>query len=509
MTSAAVTLDDSDLTLPQLDALWDRPLTVQLAPAARERLRAGRAVVERLLADGRAYYGINTGFGALASTRIPPDSLDRLQENLILSHAVGVGEPVPDAIVRWMMLFKIHALAKGHSGVREQTVDALAAMLSADVLPVIPSQGSLGASGDLAPLAHMVLAMMGLGEIRHGGRLRPAAEGLAIAGVKPVRLAAKEGLALINGTQFMTAHGAALLVRARRLCRHADVIAACSLEGLRGSIKPFDERLHRLRPFPGAVAVAANVRRLMAGSEILLSHADCPRVQDPYSLRCVPQVHGACRDALAHAEAMIVTDINSVTDNPVLFDDGTVISGGHFHGEPDALALDYAAMAIAELASIAERRVYLLLSGHDGLPALLMRGTGVNSGFMLPQYTAAALVAENKVLCHPACVDSIPTSLGQEDHVSMGATSAVKAMRVLDNAETVAAVELMTAAQAMDYRAPLRPGVGPAAAHAEIRTEIPHAEGDRLFGRDIAAGLSLLRSGRVLRAAGSAAGELQ
>jgi histidine ammonia-lyase len=325
-----------------------------------------------------------------------------------------------------------------------------------------------------------VLAMMGLGEVRRAGRTLPAAEGLASAGVPPAKLAAKEGLALINGTQFMTAHGAALLVRARRLAKHADIIAACSLEGLRGSIRPFDERVHKLRPYPGSIAVAGNVRRMMAGSEILKSHEHCGRVQDPYSLRCVPQVHGACRDALAHAGMMILTDINSVTDNPLLFDDGDVISGGNFHGEPDALALDYAAIALAELASISERRTYLLLSGHDGLPMLLMRTTGVNSGFMLPQYTSAALVSENKVLCHPASVDSIPTSLGQEDHVSMGATAAVKAMTVLENAETVAAIELMCAAQAMDYRMPILPGVGPRAAHADVRREVSHTEADRL-----------------------------
>ncbi|MCP4589261.1 MAG: histidine ammonia-lyase, partial [bacterium] len=399
-------------------------------------------------------------------------------------------------------------LCLGASGVKTATVAGLVGLLNADILPVIPTQGSLGASGDLAPLAHMVSPLLGRGKVNCAGRVEAARPVLERHGLSPIKLGPKEGLALINGTQFMSAYAVGLLVRMRRLLKHADAISAMSVEAIRGSMQPFASRLHQLRPHAGAIAVAENLRRLLVDSEIQESHAGCERVQDPYSIRCVPQVHGASRDAAEHARGIVETEVNSVTDNPVIIDEQTVISGGNFHGQSLALALDYLSIAVAELGSISERRVYLLLSGPDGLPALLMKDTGVNSGFMLPQYTAAALVSENKTLAHPASVDSIPTSLGQEDHVSMGATAAVKAWRIMDNVETVLAIEQMCAAQALDFRDPLRPGRGVAAAHQAIREVITYAERDRSFGEDIEESLALLRSQSVIRSVEEAVGEL-
>jgi histidine ammonia-lyase len=504
-----VRLDGEPIRLDWLDTAYEHPLRVEIDDRVWQRVDASRAAVETIVQRGEIVYGVNTGFGTLCRQRIDGSQLGELQENLILSHAVGVGPPAPPAIVRWMMLFKIQALGYGLSGVTRCPVEALRRMLSADVLPEVPTQGSLGASGDLAPLAAMVLPLLGRGFVQRGTERVPLTEGLALAGVEPIRLEAKEGLALINGTQFMSAYGAALVVRARRLLKHADIIAAASLDGAFGSFHPFEDRLHRVRPHPGAIDTALNIRKVVQGSRMNEAHQGCDRVQDPYSLRCVPQVHGASRDAVRHVERVVETEINSVTDNPVIFDADNVISGGNFHGQPLALALDYLAVAMAELANISERRIYLLLSGITGLPSLLMQDTGLNSGFMLPQYTAAALVSENKILASPASVDSIPTSLGQEDHVSMGATAAVKAWRVLDNVETVLAVEQMCAAQALDFRAPLASGAGVQAALAEIRRDISFADHDRLFGDDIQTSLALLRSQRILRAVEHAVGPLQ
>ncbi len=518
MTPLDLRLGDAELTLAQLDALHGHPLRVEVSADALERVRRGRRSVDQLTATDAPVYGINTGFGHLKNKRIARAQLDQLQENLIISHAVGVGPPVPPGIVRWMLLIKLHMLLAGHSGVRPELVQRLAAWLNADLLPVVPTRGSLGASGDLAPLAHLVLPLLGRGEMwraRDGHASAPAAsadasferipalEAQQALGLQPLRLAAKEGLALINGTQFMAAYAANIGVRARRLADLADLFACISLEGLRGSVRPMDARLHELRPHPGARQVAANIRRHMADSEILKSHEHCDRVQDPYSLRCVPQVHGAFRDALEHFCTVVQCELNSVTDNPILFTDAQgaaeAISGGNFHGAPLALVLDYIAIALTDLASISERRIYLLLSGLDGLPTLLMPDTGLNSGFMLPQYTAAALVNECKVLATPAAVDTIPTSLGQEDHVSMGATSALKAYEILDRVETVLAIELMCAAQAIDFRAPLRPGAGPWAAHEIVRRHITHADHDRQYGEDIHTALRLVREDESLR----------
>ncbi|MEQ9103212.1 MAG: histidine ammonia-lyase [Rhodothermales bacterium] len=486
--------------------------------ANAERVDASRRVLEDVVAGGEPTYGVNTGFGKLASTRVPDDRLGDLQRNLLLSHAVGVGAPVPREIARLMLQLKIVALGQGYSGVSRATFDRLLLFAERDLVPAVPTRGSVGASGDLAPLAHMALPLIGYGAFTlPDGTERPAAEVLAEEGLEPIALQAKDGLALINGTQFMAAYAAFILHRATRLVRTADILGAMSLEALQGSATPFDARIHAVRPHPGQVTVAKNVRLLLQESEILESHRNCGKVQDPYSLRCIPQVHGASRDALSHAVNVVETEINSVTDNPLVFPGGgegveggrgSVLSGGNFHGQPLALVLDYAAIAIAELASISERRTYLLLEGHDGLPRLLMRETGLNSGFMIPQYTSAALVSENKVLCHPASVDSIPTSLGQEDHVSMGSVGALKLWQVLENVEHVLAIELLTAAQALDYRAPLRPGRGVEVAHRYVRTVVPHREADYLFQDDMRPCVELVRTSALQQAVEAEVGGL-
>jgi len=477
----------------------------------RGPLRRARAVVDRIVAGGDAHYGINTGFGALATKRIDDSELEKLQQNLLLSHAVGLGPLVPKPISRLMLALKVHALGLGHSGVSEPVFLALLEFADRDLVPAVPSKGSLGASGDLAPLAHLALPLLGKGEFwnEDGTATVDAKQVLADQGLAPVALAPKDGLALINGTQLMLAYAAYVMHRAHTLLRNVDVLASLSLEALRGSIQPFDPRIQRVRPHPGQAAVADNVRSMMRDSEILESHRDCGRVQDPYSLRCVPQVHGASRDALAYVSDVVERELASVTDNPLVFEDGSVISGGNFHGQPLALSLDHAALALAELASISERRIYLLLTGHDGLPELLINDTGVNSGFMVPQYTAAALVSQNKILCHPASVDSIPSCLGQEDHVSMGGIAALKCLEVLENVEQVLAIEALTASQALDYRKPLRPGRGVEAAHAALRKAVPHKEVDALFGEDIETCVQLLRAGSVLANVEGAVGELR
>ncbi len=470
-----------------------------------------RKIVEAALLDGKAHYGINTGFGVLANKRISSDELTTLQQNILLSHACGVGDPVPVEITRLMLQLKIHSLSLGYSGVSERTFVQLLALEQHDVLPWIPSRGSVGASGDLAPLAHMCLPLIGRGEVWDKNRTArvAAAQALEARGIEPIELQAKDGLALINGTQLMSAYGAFVLERTLFLQREADLLAAMSLEALQGSAVPFDARIHAIRPHPGQQVVASNIRKLLEGSEILASHRDCGKVQDPYSLRCVPQVHGASRDALDNARACLETELNSVTDNPLVFEQGAILSGGNFHGQPLALAMDFSAIALAELANISERRTYLLLEGHDGLPKLLMHDTGVNSGFMIPQYTAAALVSENKILCHPASVDSIPTSLGQEDHVSMGSISAFKLLSVLRNVEWVLAVELLTSAQALDFRGSLSPGYGVALAHQALRAEITHADRDYEVRNDLDQCVEMLRSGTLLQAVENELGPLK
>ena len=494
--------------LDQLYADLDKSMS-QLRQQHR-RVQQSRKIVEEALLDGEAHYGINTGFGVLANKRITSEDLTTLQRNILLSHACGVGDPVPPEITRLMLQLKIHSLSLGYSGVSEQTFEQLLRLEEHNVLPWIPSRGSVGASGDLAPLAHMCLPVIGRGEVWDqslSARI-PANQILAEKGIEPISLQAKDGLALINGTQMMAAYGAFVLERTLNLQREADLLAAMSLEALQGSAVPFDERIHAIRPHHGQQVVASNIRKLLEGSEIMASHRDCGKVQDPYSLRCVPQVHGASRDALDYSRRCIETELNSVTDNPLVFEQGDILSGGNFHGQPLALAMDFAAIALAELASISERRTYLLLEGHDGLPKLLMRDTGVNSGFMIPQYTAAALVSENKVLCHPASVDSIPTSLGQEDHVSMGSISAFKLLMVLRNVERVLAVELLTSAQALDFRDGFSPGYGVALAHQALRREITHADKDYEVRNDLDQCAEILRSGSLLNSVETELGPL-
>lgn len=457
-------------------------------------VRKSRGVVEKALDDGRTSYGINTGFGAMARQKIGSDALKQLQRNLILSHSVGTGDPIPKDISRLMMQLKVHALGIGNSGISEGTFQRLLYFLDHDMIPVIPEKGSVGASGDLAPLAHMALPLLGLGEFwdETGTKPLPAKSCLDNHKIKPIDLQAKDGLSLINGTQLMSAYGAFILEKSLHLLKMADLIGAMSLEALQGSITPFDERIHKLRPHNGQKISAENIRTLLVESEILESHRHCGKVQDPYSLRCIPQVHGASRDAIAHSITTVETEINSVTDNPLVFENGDILSGGNFHGQPLALVLDYSKIALAELASISERRTYLLLEGHDGLPKLLMEKTGINSGFMIPQYTSAALVSENKVLAHPSSVDSIPTSMGQEDHVSMGSISALHLYQIYKNVEQVLAIELFTAAQALDFRKPLKPGKGVEIAHKYVRNEIPHATEDHYFKDDISKAVDLI-----------------
>ncbi|MFW6348198.1 MAG: histidine ammonia-lyase [Cyclonatronaceae bacterium] len=504
---------DSCLQSIRLHRLYD-DLAARLNELREEspRVAASRRMVEVALSDGRAYYGINTGFGGLASKRIPDTDLAQLQQNLLLSHAVGVGDPVPKAITRLMLQLKIHALGQGYSGVSEATFQLLLAFAEHDLIPVVPSKGSLGASGDLAPLAHLALPLIGYGHFwdEYEEKQLPAAEVLQQYDLQPVALQAKDGLSLINGTQLMSAYGAFILEKSIHLLKTADILATTSLEALQGSITPFDARIQQLRRHPGQKAVAENIRRMLSDSQILESHRNCGKVQDPYSLRCVPQVHGASRDALNHARQVIETELNSVNDNPLVFENGDIVSGGNFHGQPLALALDYAAIALAEIGSIAERRIYLLLEGHDGLPKLLMQDTGINSGFMIPQYTAAALVSENKVLCHPASVDSIPSSLGQEDHVSMGSISATKLLQVFRNVEHILSIELLAAAQALDYRKPLRPGRGVEIFHEYVRRHIPHAEQDIYFKTYMEESLRLIQqdSAAYLHQIGETVGEL-
>ncbi|MBM4359523.1 MAG: histidine ammonia-lyase [Deltaproteobacteria bacterium] len=513
-------------TLFGIEELWQVAVEhrrVALPEASRAAVTRSRAPVDAIVAagdDAPAVYGINTGFGALAETRIGVGDIARLQRNLIRSHACGVGPDLPDSAVRAMMLLRAQVVALGHSGVRAECVDRLVAMLNVGVHPRIPSQGSVGASGDLAPLAHLTLALIGEGEARLGGALLPAAEALARAGIAPLVLEAKEGLALINGTQYMTALGALAVRRALELCTVADVAGAVSIEALKGSARPFDARLMRVRPHPGQATVATNMRALLTDSAIMASHVDCEKVQDPYSLRCIPQVHGASRDALEYARTVLEREIVSVTDNPTVFLDGDpaaqdapgaeVVSGGNFHGQPVALALDLAAIAVAELANISERRVEQLVnpSLSTGLSPFLAPQSGLCSGFMIAQVASAALVSENKVLCHPASIDSIPSSANREDHVSMGSISARKLTQVVDNVTTSLAIEWLAAAQGLDQRAPLRPSRAVEAAHATLRAHVPTLTDDRPLYRDFATAVGLIESGELRRAVELVVGKL-
>ena len=510
-TAIALTGDDLGV-----DHVWQVAVggaRAELSDSAREKMRAARdVVIAAAHGDSEHTYGINTGFGRFVSKAIPEELTQELQLRLLRSHACGVGEPYPDEIVRAAMLLRANALAKGCSGARVETVELLVECLNRGVLPVVPSRGSVGASGDLAPLAHLALPLVGEGEAWVEGERVGGAEALARVGLEPAELRAKEGLSLVNGTQFMAAFGALGLVRARRLGRAADLACALTLEALQGSRTSFLPGIHELRGLKGQRDSAANVMRLLEDSAIIEAHRWCDKVQDAYSLRCAPQVHGAARDLLDYVAYTVGAELNAATDNPlVLVDEGQLVSNGNFHGQPVAFALDALAMAVAELANISERRVERLVNPalSDGLPPFLTQDGGLNSGFMIPQYVAAALVSENKVLAHPASVDSIPTSAGQEDHVSMGNTSGLKAWQVLANSERALAIELLAGAQGVEFLAPLEPGVGVRAVRAAVRELSPRLQDDRPLAGDIERVAVAIRDGSLVAAAEGEVGELR
>lgn len=441
--------------------------------------------VQEIVATNKTVYGINTGFGVLANKPVSEEDTRILQHKILQSHSVGVGEPIETEIAKLMLITKVHALAQGYSGAQLVTLQRILWHIEQDVIPVVPEKGSVGASGDLAPLAHLFLPLIGLGEVFYKGARYRSPDILQQFGLAPIQLGPKEGLALINGTQFILSFAVKAVQRMHYCLEAADIIGAMSLEALTGTKAPFDERLHRLRPFAGNELVAQRLRLLLHQSDIMQSHVDCGRVQDPYSLRCMPQVHGASRNAWLHLKQLTETELNSVTDNPIILSADDTISGGNFHGQPLALPLDYACIAAAEAGNISDRRCYLLLEGKWGLPMLLMKNVGLNSGFMIPQYTTAALVTENKTLCFPASADSIPTSLGQEDHVSMGSISGRKLNQVLDNLEFILAIELLSACQAIEFRRPLKSSEILESAHDYVRQFVSFAEEDRIFAEDI------------------------
>ncbi|MCP3982261.1 MAG: histidine ammonia-lyase [bacterium] len=505
-----VKIDGSTMTLAHVEAIADGG-SCGLTPGARRRVRESRAVVDRAVASGEQVYGINTGFGHLADVPIENDRLDQLQLNLVRSHAAGVGDPLGSREVRAVLALRANCLCRGHSGLRIETVQRLIELLQHDILPVVPEQGSVGACGDLAPLAHIALALIGEGDVYQGGKRASASRALKRAGLAPLRLGPKEGLALINGTQVMSAIGILALLAAERLALLADVIGAMTLEALKGSHKPFAAAVQAARPQPGQRAAAANVRRILRGSEVVRSHATCGRVQDAYALRCMPQVHGAVRDALRYVRGVLEVEVNSSTDNPMIFPESdSLISAGNFHGHPVSVALDHLGTAVCSLATISERRIDRLVNPSvSGLPAFLAHDPGLHSGFMMAHVTAAALVSENKILAHPASVDSIPTSAGKEDHVSMGTHAARKAASIVRHVTTVLAVELLCAGQALDLLRPLRAGRGVEAARRELRRHVPHLDGDRRLAPDIDAAAEVIRGGGLRRAVERATGSLR
>ncbi len=467
---------------------------------ATEKVLVSWREVRKIVENHHPVYGINTGFGPLCDTRISDEDTSLLQTNLLKSHSVGVGDPIPQEIAKLMLITKVHALARGYSGVSIQTLERIVWHIEHHIIPVVPEKGSVGASGDLAPLAHLFLPLIGLGEVFANGGRFATADVLAAHGVAPITLGPKEGLGLINGTQFILAFAVKAVQRLKDALDMADIIGAMSLEGLMGSARPFDPRLHELRPYAGNQYVAKRLHLLLEDSKICQSHVNCDRVQDPYSLRCMPQVHGASRNAWLHLKEMTEIELNSVTDNPIVFNADDTISGGNFHGQPMALPLDYATIAAAELGNIADRRCYLMSEGRYGLPKLLTNNAGLHSGLMIPQYTTAALVTENKTFCFPASADSVPTSLGQEDHVSMGSISGRKLHKVIDNLEYIQAIELLYAAQAMDFRRPLQSTPIVEACHALVREKVPFIDDDRVFADDIKQLHQLVTNGTLLAA---------
>jgi len=476
---------EDHLTTDLAIGLSRRTVSGTLSKHTRSVIQKSQQHVNQIVAENKTVYGINTGFGILASTKISEEDTRILQHKILQSHSVGVGEAVPEDIAKLMLITKVHSLAKGFSGIQLSTIERILWFIENDVIPVVPIKGSVGASGDLAPLAHLFLPLIGLGEVTLKGTRFKSQEALGKFDLTPIQLGPKEGLALINGTQFILSYAVKGVQRLNNCLEAADIIGAMSLEALTGTKAPFDDRLHELRPYSGNKLVAQRLRLLLKDSAIMQSHVDCGRVQDPYSLRCMPQVHGASRNAWLHLKQLTEVELNSVTDNPIIFSADDTISGGNFHGQPLALPLDYACFAAAEVGNISDRRCYLLLEGKWGLPMLLMKDVGLNSGFMIPQYTTAALVTENKTLCFPSSADSIPTSLGQEDHVSMGSISGRKLNQVLDNLEYILAIELLTACQAIEFRRPLKSSEVLEFAHGYVRQYVGFAEEDRIFADDI------------------------
>ncbi|MGZ8554490.1 MAG: histidine ammonia-lyase [Chitinophagaceae bacterium] len=473
------------LTISKTIAIASRKIKGVLNDQAIQKIKVSQQHVAAIVANNKTVYGVNTGFGILANTPISEEDTATLQYKILQSHSVGVGDAIPVEVAKIMLITKVQALAQGFSGVQLETLERILWHIENDVIPVVPEKGSVGASGDLAPLAHLFLPLIGLGECYYKGERKNTTAIFQKENIKPVQLGPKEGLALINGTQFILAFAVKAVQRLHNCLEAADIIGAMTLESLTGTNAPFDERLHQLRPFAGNKLVAQRLRILLHNSAIMQSHIDCGRVQDPYSLRCMPQVHGASRNAWLHLKELTQIELNAVTDNPIIFSEHDTISGGNFHGQPLALPLDYACFAAAEIGNISDRRCYLLLEGKWGLPMLLMKNVGLNSGFMIPQYTTAALVTENKTLCFPASADSIPTSSGQEDHVSMGSISGRKLNKVLDNLEFILAIELLTASQAIEFRRPHKSSEILEFAHGYVRNHVGFAEEDRIFADDI------------------------
>lgn len=505
-----ISIDGNSLTIKDVVAVSRKYERVELAAGAVDKIIKSRKFVEKILKENKTVYGINTGFGELANTFISAEDSAKLQENLIRSHSVGVGDPLPEDVVRGMMLLRANALAKGYSGVRKELIEFLTELLNKRIYPYIPAQGSVGASGDLAPLAHLALVITGEGECLDQGKRRPGAQVLKENGLTPKKLLAKEGLALINGTQVMAAIACLVIEDAGLLLKNAQVAGSMSLEALKGTARAFDEKVHALRPHPGQVRIAANIRRLIAGSEIIASHINCEKVQDAYTLRCMAQVLGPIADTIEYAANVLTVEINSATDNPLIFpEEEEVISGGNFHGEPLAFIMDYMCIALSEIASISERTIDRMVNPHvSGLPPFLSRKSGLNSGFMIAQYTAAALVSENKVLAHPSSVDSIPTSAGQEDHVSMGLIAARNAADIVKNVQQVMAVEMLCAAQGIDFHE-YAPGVGTKAAYDVIREHVDPLDEDRILYKDMAKVRELVVSGAIVSAVEGFVGKLK
>ena len=506
-------IDGRSLTLDKIETFLNTSLAIALSTEAKKRITKARRLIDKWVKNDEVIYGVTTGFGEFANIKISHNEIEQLQENLIVSHSAGVGDNLPPYIVKIMMLLRVNALARGHSGIRLSTLELLISMINNNIIPVIPSQGSVGSSGDLAPLSHLVLAMIGKGNVQIYKNVMKddpakikvvdAKTALKKFGLTPVKLAAKEGLALINGTQMMTAFGAYICIHAKQLIKNADIAAALTHEALRATDKAYDLRLHQLRPFPGQITTARNMLALIKNSEIRKSHfANDPRVQDSYSIRCIPQIHGASRDTIDFVSSRIEIELNSVNDNPLIFpDEGDHLEGGNFHGQPVALSMDFLAIALSELANVSERRIERTINGSlSSLPRFLTEHGGLNSGYMIAQYTAASLVSENKVLSHPASVDSIPTSANQEDHNSMGSISARKCFQILKNVQTVIAIEMLTASQGIEFLKPLKCGLGTSAAYSAIRKHVPALKKDRVLYKDIDKILLMVKSGEILKA---------